>query len=96
MAAATCNHAAEFLPCGICAAKSITAEDRERLSGMLMTSTGAERFFALGPSALERARRHACGGHPWPRRRHRGLDARTRQQRGGVEAAAQEGAAGPQ
>eukprot|EP00965_Chrysotila_dentata_P135427 4477784-Pleurochrysis_carterae.AAC.1 len=48
MAAATRNHAASFLPGGICAAESITAEDRERLSGMPMTSTSAERLFALG------------------------------------------------
>eukprot|EP00965_Chrysotila_dentata_P137877 4560369-Pleurochrysis_carterae.AAC.1 len=48
MAAATRNHAAEFLPVGIYAAESITADDRERLSGMPMTSTGAERRFALG------------------------------------------------
>eukprot|EP00965_Chrysotila_dentata_P030769 1024950-Pleurochrysis_carterae.AAC.1 len=34
--------------------------------------------------------------HPRPRRRHRGLDARARGRRGGVEAAAQDGAAGPQ
>eukprot|EP00965_Chrysotila_dentata_P178859 5906310-Pleurochrysis_carterae.AAC.1 len=47
MTAATRNHAAEFLPGGICAAKSITAEDHERLSGVPMTSTGAERLFAL-------------------------------------------------
>eukprot|EP00965_Chrysotila_dentata_P118120 3904085-Pleurochrysis_carterae.AAC.1 len=48
MAAATRNHAAEFLPGGVCAAESITDEDRERLSCMPMTSTGAERLFALG------------------------------------------------
>eukprot|EP00965_Chrysotila_dentata_P160932 5313806-Pleurochrysis_carterae.AAC.1 len=48
MAAATRNHAAEFLHGGICAAESITPEDRERLSGMPMTSTGAERLVALG------------------------------------------------
>eukprot|EP00965_Chrysotila_dentata_P021277 704562-Pleurochrysis_carterae.AAC.1 len=41
MAAATRNHAAEFLPGGICAAEN-------RLSGMPMASTGAERLFALG------------------------------------------------
>eukprot|EP00965_Chrysotila_dentata_P088498 2922023-Pleurochrysis_carterae.AAC.1 len=46
--AATHNHAAEVLPGGICAAESITAADRERLSGMPMTSTGAEPLFALG------------------------------------------------
>eukprot|EP00965_Chrysotila_dentata_P043985 1462128-Pleurochrysis_carterae.AAC.1 len=48
MAAAMRNHAAEFLPGGISAAESITAEDCERLSGMLMTSTGAECLFAPG------------------------------------------------
>eukprot|EP00965_Chrysotila_dentata_P178752 5903094-Pleurochrysis_carterae.AAC.1 len=48
MAAATRNPAAEFLPGGICAAESITAYDRQRLSGMPMTSTGAERVFPLG------------------------------------------------
>eukprot|EP00965_Chrysotila_dentata_P173177 5715120-Pleurochrysis_carterae.AAC.1 len=48
MAAATRNHAAEFLPGGICAAEQITRELRERFSGMPMTSTGAERCFALG------------------------------------------------
>eukprot|EP00965_Chrysotila_dentata_P152113 5026227-Pleurochrysis_carterae.AAC.1 len=47
MAAATRNHAAEFLAGGVCAAESITAKDRQRLSGMPMTSTGAERLFAL-------------------------------------------------
>eukprot|EP00965_Chrysotila_dentata_P020761 686996-Pleurochrysis_carterae.AAC.1 len=41
-------HAAEFLPGGICAAEQITPEMRERLSGMPMTSTGAERLFASG------------------------------------------------
>eukprot|EP00965_Chrysotila_dentata_P001133 37024-Pleurochrysis_carterae.AAC.1 len=48
MAAATRNHAAEFLLGGICATEVITAEDRERLSGVPMTSTGADRLFALG------------------------------------------------
>eukprot|EP00965_Chrysotila_dentata_P139448 4610851-Pleurochrysis_carterae.AAC.1 len=48
MAAATRNHEAEFLPDSICAAESITTEDRERLSGMSMTSTGAKHLFALG------------------------------------------------
>eukprot|EP00965_Chrysotila_dentata_P003909 127728-Pleurochrysis_carterae.AAC.1 len=48
MAAATRNHEAEFMPRGICAAKQITPELRERLSGMPKTSTGAERLFALG------------------------------------------------
>eukprot|EP00965_Chrysotila_dentata_P248887 6208591-Pleurochrysis_carterae.AAC.3 len=49
MAAATRNHAAEFLPGGICAAEQTTPELRERLSGMPMTSTvGDERLFALG------------------------------------------------
>eukprot|EP00965_Chrysotila_dentata_P107789 3560227-Pleurochrysis_carterae.AAC.1 len=40
MAADSRNHAAEFLPSGVCAAESITDENRERLSGMPMTSTG--------------------------------------------------------
>eukprot|EP00965_Chrysotila_dentata_P223278 6193482-Pleurochrysis_carterae.AAC.1 len=44
---ATRNHTAEFLPGGICAAESIAAETRKRLSGMPMTSTGAERLFAF-------------------------------------------------
>eukprot|EP00965_Chrysotila_dentata_P086261 2846173-Pleurochrysis_carterae.AAC.1 len=48
MAAATRDHAAEFLPGGICAAEQSTPRLRERLSGMPMTSTGAERPFALG------------------------------------------------
>eukprot|EP00965_Chrysotila_dentata_P054778 1819333-Pleurochrysis_carterae.AAC.2 len=48
LVAATRNHAAEFLPGGICATEQISPELRERLSGMLMTSTGAERLFALG------------------------------------------------
>eukprot|EP00965_Chrysotila_dentata_P044831 1489564-Pleurochrysis_carterae.AAC.1 len=48
MAAATRNHAAEFLPGGICDAVQVTPELRERLSGMLMTCSGAERLFALG------------------------------------------------
>eukprot|EP00965_Chrysotila_dentata_P096108 3175098-Pleurochrysis_carterae.AAC.1 len=52
MAAATRNHAAEFLP-GICAAESITAEDRERLSGMPMTSTGAERLYFASERAQD-------------------------------------------
>eukprot|EP00965_Chrysotila_dentata_P046814 1553862-Pleurochrysis_carterae.AAC.2 len=63
-----------------------------------MTSTGAKRLFALGRARRPRwskPRRRACGRHPWPRRRHRGLDVRARQRRGGVEAAAQGGAAGP-
>eukprot|EP00965_Chrysotila_dentata_P059856 1985199-Pleurochrysis_carterae.AAC.1 len=47
MAAATRKHAAEFLPGGICAAESITAEECDRLSGMPMTSTGTECLFAL-------------------------------------------------
>eukprot|EP00965_Chrysotila_dentata_P080524 2656836-Pleurochrysis_carterae.AAC.1 len=93
MEAATRNqYAAEVLPGGICAADSITAEDRERLSGMAMTSTGAERLFCSLARARRprwsQPRRHACGCHPWPRRRHRDLDARARQRRGRVEAAA--------
>eukprot|EP00965_Chrysotila_dentata_P258326 6213185-Pleurochrysis_carterae.AAC.2 len=48
MASATRNHAAEFLPGGICAAENITAEVCERLSGMSMTCTSAKRLFALG------------------------------------------------
>eukprot|EP00965_Chrysotila_dentata_P110900 3665203-Pleurochrysis_carterae.AAC.1 len=62
MAAATRKHAAEFLPGGICAAENITAEDRGRLSGMPMTSTGAEHLFARArrPRWSE-SRRHACG-----------------------------------
>eukprot|EP00965_Chrysotila_dentata_P064537 2139963-Pleurochrysis_carterae.AAC.1 len=105
MAAATRNHAAEVLPGGNCAAESITAEvtaeNRQRLSGMPMTSSGAERLFALERAQplrprWSKPRRHACGRHPWPRQRHRGLDARARQRRGEVEAAAQEGAAEPQ
>eukprot|EP00965_Chrysotila_dentata_P080080 2642170-Pleurochrysis_carterae.AAC.1 len=36
-------------------AESITDEDRERLSGMPMTSTGAERLFALGRAQDVRA-----------------------------------------
>eukprot|EP00965_Chrysotila_dentata_P156779 5180084-Pleurochrysis_carterae.AAC.1 len=51
MAAATRSHAAGFLPGGVCAAESITAEDR----GMPMTSTGAEYLFALGPAHDVRA-----------------------------------------
>eukprot|EP00965_Chrysotila_dentata_P238474 6202517-Pleurochrysis_carterae.AAC.2 len=48
MAAATRNHAAKFLPGGICSAEQITFELRKRLSGQSMMSTGAERLFALG------------------------------------------------
>eukprot|EP00965_Chrysotila_dentata_P165248 5456414-Pleurochrysis_carterae.AAC.2 len=48
MASATRNHAAEFLPGGICAAEQITPELRERLNGMPITSTGAERLITLG------------------------------------------------
>ena len=48
MAKATRNHAAEFLPGGSCAADQVTPELRKRLSGCPMTSTGAERAFALG------------------------------------------------
>eukprot|EP00965_Chrysotila_dentata_P028818 958065-Pleurochrysis_carterae.AAC.1 len=81
MAAATRNHAAEFPPGGICAAESITVEDRERLSGMPMTSTGAERLYALG-GAQDGASRDDTRADVIKRR-------------GGVKAAAQEGAAGP-
>eukprot|EP00965_Chrysotila_dentata_P248549 6208400-Pleurochrysis_carterae.AAC.1 len=84
MAAATRNHAAEFLPGGICAAESITAEDRKRLSGMLMTSTGAERLATLGRGHYVRAGAsrngtragvilgHADGTSAWMRERANG------------------------
>eukprot|EP00965_Chrysotila_dentata_P003069 100172-Pleurochrysis_carterae.AAC.1 len=42
-AISTRNHAAEYLPGGICAAEQITLEMRTRMSGMPMTSTSAER-----------------------------------------------------
>jgi hypothetical protein len=48
MAKSTRNHASEFLPGGICALENLTLELRERLAGMPMTSTGAERAFAVG------------------------------------------------
>ena len=48
MAAGVRNHASDFLPGGLFARDQHTAEMRERLSGMPMTSTGAERVFALG------------------------------------------------
>eukprot|EP00965_Chrysotila_dentata_P203737 6181918-Pleurochrysis_carterae.AAC.1 len=69
MAAATRNHAAEFLPGGTCAAESITAEDYERLSGKPKTSTGAERLFALGRAhdvraGTSRDDTHGCRHHP--------------------------------
>eukprot|EP00965_Chrysotila_dentata_P040690 1349836-Pleurochrysis_carterae.AAC.3 len=48
VAPATCNHAAELLPSGICTAENIFAKHRERLSGMQMMSTSAECLFALG------------------------------------------------
>eukprot|EP00965_Chrysotila_dentata_P016162 535224-Pleurochrysis_carterae.AAC.2 len=47
MASAARNYAVEFLPGTVCAAESINAKDCERLSGMPMTSTGAERLFSL-------------------------------------------------
>eukprot|EP00965_Chrysotila_dentata_P110336 3645164-Pleurochrysis_carterae.AAC.1 len=84
MAAATRNHTTELLPGGICASESNTAEDRERLSGMLMTSTGAGRLFALGRAHDIRAGasrdntraglilRHADGTAAWMRERANG------------------------
>ena len=55
MAAATRNHASEFLPDGLFARDKITSQMRERLSGCPMTSTGAERLFAIGRKHDERA-----------------------------------------
>eukprot|EP00965_Chrysotila_dentata_P231956 6198671-Pleurochrysis_carterae.AAC.1 len=81
LAAATRNHAAKFLPGGICAADQITSELRERRSGMPMTSTGAEYLFALGctPDVRAGASRddtragvilgHADGTAAWKRER---------------------------
>ena len=48
MAEETRNHASEFLLGGICATDKITSELRQRLNGCPMTSTGAERVFAIG------------------------------------------------
>eukprot|EP00965_Chrysotila_dentata_P079747 2630335-Pleurochrysis_carterae.AAC.1 len=74
------------------AAGQITPKWRERLSGMPMTSTGAER---LDRRFWARAR-HPCRGEPQRHpcstifcelgRRYRSLDARARGWRGGVEA----------
>ena len=55
MADSTANHASEFLPGGLFAADVITEADRERLGGCPMTSTGAERMFALGRAHDKRA-----------------------------------------
>lgn len=55
MANATRNHASEFLLGGICAQDKITDELRARLSGCPMTSTCAERLFALGRAHDARA-----------------------------------------
>ena len=55
MAAATRNHASDFLPDGLFARENITSQMRERLSGCPMTSTGAERLFAIGRKHDERA-----------------------------------------
>lgn len=55
MAAATRNHASEFLEGGVCASENITPELRERLNGCPMTSTSAERMFALGRAHDKRA-----------------------------------------
>ena len=48
MAEATGNHAKEFLPGGDFAVGHINAEERLRLESMPMTSTHAERMFAIG------------------------------------------------
>ena len=61
MAAATRNHASEFLPDGLFARDKITSQMRERLSGCPMTSTGAERLFAIGRKHAERAAHVARG-----------------------------------
>lgn len=55
MAASTRNHASEFLPGGVCATDKISPELRARLSGCPMTSTSAERMFALGRAHDKRA-----------------------------------------
>lgn len=48
MAAATRNHASEFVDEGPFVSSKITEEMRHRLSGTPMTSCGAERMFAVG------------------------------------------------
>lgn len=55
MAKETRNHASEFLPGGICAADKVTADLRKRLNGCPMTSTGAERMFAIARAHDARA-----------------------------------------
>ena len=40
------NHASEFMPGGCCCTANITAELRQRLDGMPLTSVGAETIFA--------------------------------------------------
>lgn len=55
MAASTRNHASEFLPGGVCSSDKITPELRARLNGCPLTSTSAERMFALGRAHDKRA-----------------------------------------
>eukprot|EP00965_Chrysotila_dentata_P017507 581881-Pleurochrysis_carterae.AAC.1 len=61
MEAATRNHAAEFLPGGVCSAESITDEDRERLSSMPITATTRVRASSLGTTT---AWRLGCASAP--------------------------------
>eukprot|EP00965_Chrysotila_dentata_P120653 3989837-Pleurochrysis_carterae.AAC.2 len=70
MADATHNHAAEFLPGGICPAEQITPELRERLSGGPMKSTGADRDDTRAGVLLA----HAYGTAAWMRERTDGED----------------------
>jgi hypothetical protein len=55
MAAATRNHASEWLPGGDFALDKVTPEMRVRLAGMPITSISAERMFALGRFHDQRA-----------------------------------------
>eukprot|EP00965_Chrysotila_dentata_P120377 3980441-Pleurochrysis_carterae.AAC.1 len=96
-ASATRNHAAKFFPAGgICAADSITAEDRERLSGMLITSTassllGARSMSELGQAAVTFAQASSLATPTAPRPRCASAQAARRS-----KSSAQEGAAGSQ